>query len=1180
MPVVAAAMVAVLLAVLPPLYFGGIFWWLPTALLSACVLLLAWLAGYCHNGSSFKYLKLQTGRPAWRWSYLLLLLPILAGLLTLIPVGAAFLARISPFAAKIWAAVPLAKPRVTLEPGATWDRIALLALCLFVYVWCRCNCRNANGLLFTVAALTVGATANAFIAMAQLFGGAGGTAAVNGAFLNRNHFGFMMSLGICGAAALSGYLMPEKRSVAVSKKRGPRVASQVAGKETMLGVLDLSSDTHGEERSTQGSMLARLALVVAIFIMYCAQLACLSRGAFLAGTAAIVLLTVRQLFRQRGGSRRIRRNFYAILVVVGGAILFATPFILQRLSNRFEDAIFQDSLTADARVQVWNASCQMIRKYWLTGTGLGTYRDGIQQFATPEMPDGLVVHAHNDWLEMTAEGGLPFTALMLLGLAAGLAVALRRLHRQPDGRLRWVGHCAAIALLTGAFHEWFDFNLQAYPVAVAFAVMAAVMNACGDPAPTELDRENAEAMRRERHAARIRRAVAVCICLVLLLIGLPLGVRYLRAEIAHTRLWSALQTAGTGGRILSVPPAEKARRAAVASARLPYSSAVHFRAATLYAGLAAGASEPLDALRFQRQALYSQRQGLRARPGSVKGWADYAACQMKADAMERRQRGRSLAPDERPPWLDSLEQMVVLGPTMADNLDYAARCHLLVAARIDPVKGTALQRELRALSLIRAVELFQQLVTQRPDRFKEVLPLLLDIDSDPRWVLHAFPVARLPQNYTLVFNQLLHRRLYGPAQAMLAGLPQEFMSEATVLQKAQLAAQRYSLARLNGAPPEEVARLWDAWKAAHRAFIDEFLKDRMPAQDEKEARVAPATLLKSLAEVPGGYVPEALQSVADYALAQGDGESAVMALLYETYTLPYEPSAADLQAAMRTVERMSLADGAKAERHLRFLRAALPVRLAWLEHGGASENESLRTALETLEALAQPVRVSGRADAAVQPQAALEWHQRHLYTYYAALAAELLGDMPKAVALHKRTLETCRTHAPTLLRLREIAPDALEKGGWTEMAEVASALPCSLLDITAMLMQMHAAPDTLANLYSDLTLTVWIQAMVEAPAPTVYKAYCSTAQDSVAGCDLKATDGRNNPQIWQNGALVKCHGVFPMLPLNLVQGTRGHMADEGWLEIHVARSGGLASRDAIATPSYKLRQVRLHLKHD
>ena len=1185
MPVVAATMVTLLLGVLPPLYFGGIFWWLPSALLLAMVMVVAWLVGYCHNGSHFKYLKLQTERPAWRWSYLLLLLPIVMGLLTLLPVSNAFLGRVSPAAARIWEAVPLMPPRLTLQPGATWERLALLALCLLVYVWCRCNCRNVNGLLLTLTALTAGAVANAFIALGQLFGGSSGVAnAVNGAFLNRNHFGFMMSLGICCAAALSGYLLPERRSVAVSKKKGHRVASQVAGKETLLGVLDLSSNTQGEEHSTRGNMLARLALIVVLFVMYCAQLACLSRGAFLAGTAAIVLLTVRQLFRQRGGSRRIRRNFYAILVVVGGAVLFATPFILQRLSKRFETALFQDSLSADARVQVWNASCQMIRKYWLVGTGLGAYRDGIQQFAAPEMPDGFVGHAHNDWLEMVAEGGLPFSTLMLLGLLGGLAVALRRLHRQRDGKLRWMGSCAAIALLTGAFHEWFDFNLQAYPVALAFTVMVAVLNACGDQAASDLDREDAEAMRRERRTARRRRVVAVLACLVIVFVGLPLCVRYLHAEIAHTRLWSALQSRDTR-RVLALPSAEKQRRAATAEARLPHSAAVRFRAAQLYAGLAKSAEDSDAALKYQRQAVHSQWQGLCARPGSSEGWMNYAAYQARLDTQERRRQGRPLAPESRPPWLDSLERMVTLAPTLGDMLIYAAKWHLQLAARINPVKGTSVQRELRAWCLIRAVELYQQVVTQKPERFSEILPTLLDIDSDPRWLLYSFPVSRTPQNYTLIFQQLQRRQLYRSAQAMLASLPPEFVEQASILQKARLAAQRHSLSLLNGAPPEESARLWDEWRAAHRALIADRVKKLMPTQDGTEARMAPATLMKRFAEVPGGYTPEALQAVADYALSLGDGESAVMALLYETYTLPYEPDADDLQTALRLLSEMRLPAGSRAERHLQFLRAALPVRLAWVTR--QVDSAALRKAQESLEALQRPVR-GGKANgedssfqsAAVQPLSNLEWHQHHLYSYYAALAAELLGDREKAVACHRRTLELCRTHAPTLLRLREIAQELVAEGEMAELADVAATTPCSYLDISAMLIRMKAAPDTLSNLYTDLTLTVWLQSMAEAPAPTSYRAYCTTAQDVVVGCDLKASDGRNNAQIWQNGALVKCHGIFTMLPLNLVQNTRGHLDNEAMLEIHVSRSGGVGGKDAVATPSYKLREVRLRLKND
>jgi O-antigen ligase len=80
----------------------------------------------------------------------------------------------------------------------------------------------------------------------------------------------------------------------------------------------------------------------------------------------------------------------------------------------------------DLRMQFSAASIDMIRARPLAGFGLGTWEHVYPAYARID-PGLYVEHAHDDWLEWAAEGGVGFSAAMLL--LAGLA--LRRSFEQP-----------------------------------------------------------------------------------------------------------------------------------------------------------------------------------------------------------------------------------------------------------------------------------------------------------------------------------------------------------------------------------------------------------------------------------------------------------------------------------------------------------------------------------------------------------------------------------------------------------------------------------------------------------------------------------------------------------------------------------------------------------------------------
>lgn len=112
------------------------------------------------------------------------------------------------------------------------------------------------------------------------------------------------------------------------------------------------------------------------------------------------------------------------------------------------------------RREITQSTLAMIREQPWTGFGLGTFQTVYPAFALFDV--GLIVnHAHNDWLEWAAEGGIPL-ALALLSMAVWAV--------RPAVRSIW-----GLGLIAVFVHAAIDFPLQRLGVAGwAYALLAAL----------------------------------------------------------------------------------------------------------------------------------------------------------------------------------------------------------------------------------------------------------------------------------------------------------------------------------------------------------------------------------------------------------------------------------------------------------------------------------------------------------------------------------------------------------------------------------------------------------------------------------------------------------------------------------------------------------------------------------
>lgn len=126
------------------------------------------------------------------------------------------------------------------------------------------------------------------------------------------------------------------------------------------------------------------------------------------------------------------------------------------------------------RLAIWQDSMRIARDFWLTGTGFNTYGTAMLHYQT--VRDGFrYVEAHNEYLQLAAEGGL-LVGIPFLVLAIVLVAEIRRRFRAKadDTRTYWIRVGAVTGLIAIALQSIGDFTLQMPGGAVMFTTLLAI----------------------------------------------------------------------------------------------------------------------------------------------------------------------------------------------------------------------------------------------------------------------------------------------------------------------------------------------------------------------------------------------------------------------------------------------------------------------------------------------------------------------------------------------------------------------------------------------------------------------------------------------------------------------------------------------------------------------------------
>lgn len=400
--------------------------------------------------------RILAGGPAPALDQLLLIVLAVA-LAHLIPIPAWLLWGIVPAARELTGALQLAEPAfavpLSVNLPASAGAVLLYGAALLLFFTAR-QIFDSGGVRLTARSVALTGLILSALALAQDATGAGMMywrwrplqegAPPFGPFVNRNYFATwaLMAVPLC-----IGYLTAH-----ASAHPGP--PAHTNWRRKVVAWLD-----------ARGALLLASAALLIL-----AAAASLSRSGMFGLLAALVCGG--ELARRHEGSLVTKSARSAMVVVAAGSVA-AFAILTQvgpaALAGRLAAA---DVAIAD-RVTIWRDTIPVIRDFWLTGTGVGTYGTAMAVYQQSSL-GVLFNHAHNHYLQVAAEGGLMLTVPVLLALGAFARIAWRRLDADRSGMF-WLRAGAASGLAGAAAQSLWETGLTLPANAALAAVLAAIV---------------------------------------------------------------------------------------------------------------------------------------------------------------------------------------------------------------------------------------------------------------------------------------------------------------------------------------------------------------------------------------------------------------------------------------------------------------------------------------------------------------------------------------------------------------------------------------------------------------------------------------------------------------------------------------------------------------------------------
>jgi O-antigen ligase len=212
---------------------------------------------------------------------------------------------------------------------------------------------------------------------------------------------------------------------------------------------------------------SRLILLgLAAMMMALSLVLTMSRSGISALALALLITGAFVMRRQQGRGRRAAGAAYLLLL----AIVVVGWVGADRIAHRFAQA---DWAELNKRRGAWADALSIAGRFPLAGTGLNTYATTMLLYQQHDLK-WHYEQAHNDYLQLLAEGGLLVGVPVVAALGAFAVLVRRRFRDETSTTSYWIRAGAATGLVAIALQETVEFTLQMPGNAALFAVLCGI----------------------------------------------------------------------------------------------------------------------------------------------------------------------------------------------------------------------------------------------------------------------------------------------------------------------------------------------------------------------------------------------------------------------------------------------------------------------------------------------------------------------------------------------------------------------------------------------------------------------------------------------------------------------------------------------------------------------------------
>src|SRR2546426_1736285 len=306
---------------------------------------------------------------------------------------------------------------LSTTPGATIESALLIGACGTAFFLVARHGRSQDRILALAVTVVVVGAGEAVFSLIQVGGSLSGPA--SGTFGNRNHFAALLAMALCVGV---GLLLSRWRAGAVAP------------------VSHLHFDRWFR---TTPLILACLSILAGIIFSFSRM-----------GLTAPILMLV--LFGGVWLSGPVSHRIRLVGIGVGLVLLLlmtgAWP-ALEVVADRFR------TLEETSRVVAWEGTYALFQSSPAFGIGLGGLLDNLPRFLTLPISEPFQ-HSHNEPLEVLAEGGVIYAALIGSGLIVYFATVVPACFRQHDPVARGLGAGCLAAVAAVLLQSVVEFPLR------------------------------------------------------------------------------------------------------------------------------------------------------------------------------------------------------------------------------------------------------------------------------------------------------------------------------------------------------------------------------------------------------------------------------------------------------------------------------------------------------------------------------------------------------------------------------------------------------------------------------------------------------------------------------------------------------------------------------------------------